>query len=76
MFGGPGRSTVNLGDATRVTLEAAQIFMRAEEGKCVAAAIVNAVDILQARASAELAKQYLLEMGRHARSIAKLCSGH
>ena len=57
--------------------------MCAEEGECVAAAIVNAVDILQGRASAERAKQYLLETGRHARSIAScardienLCPGY
>ena len=83
VFGGPGRRSVSSGDSTRVTPEAASIFMRAEEGECVAAAILNAVDILQGRASAERAKQYLLETGSHARSIAscardieKLCPGY
>ena len=70
VFDGPGRRTVSSGDSARVTPEAAEVFMRAEEGECVAAAIVNAVEILQGRASAERAKQYLLETGRHARSIA------
>ena len=83
IFGGPGKRTVSSGGSTRGSFKSMPIYMRADDGECLVAAVVNAVEILQGSDSAEKAKQYLIDAGRHARSVAncvkdihKVCPGY
>lgn len=71
VIGGPGlRSSSPFTHCTRVVQKAGPIFMRAHEGQCLIAAIVNAVDVLIGRSAAERAKHYLLSKNQHYRSVA------
>ena len=70
LLGGPGdrqarKDTSGFSDAS-----AGEVFMRAKDGECLAAAITNAVFTLEGRALAEEAQRLLTGRSSHYRSVA------
>ena len=83
VVGGPGARAVSTRLTKYYSKESGPIFMRASEGECAVAAVVNAVDILMGRDVEIEAKKYLMEKCPHylrvascAEDIHKVCKNH
>ena len=70
ILGGPGESTVSIDKSSRFQVSAGAVFMQASDGECLAAALVNAVDIVKGRAAAEKARLAVTERSSQYLSIA------
>ena len=65
MFGGPGERTVRTDAPKHFDEIGGPVFMRSLDGKCMTAALTNAVDVVKGRQAAEKAKEYLTASNTH-----------